>query len=109
MELGLETMDDRTKSIVSHLTPIGWLISFYFNYKNKETNTSFYLRQTLGIYIFAIAGGLIALFHILIPVIIWYLLVTALLIISLTGALNGTQKEVPVTGDMFQMWFKDII
>jgi len=107
MEAQTRTMDDRTRSIVSHLTPIGWMVAYYINAGEKGNNTSFYLRQTLGIHLFFILGGLIAMFHIPIATIIWYVLVLALWGISLKGAMEGSQKEVPVTGDMFQAWFKE--
>ncbi len=109
MEGTTKSMDDKTKSIIAHLTIIGWIIALVLNQNDKGANTSFYLRQTLGIYLFFILGGLIGLFHIPFMVMLWYFLVFILWVLSILGALGGTQKEVPVVGDMFQQWFKGVL
>jgi uncharacterized membrane protein len=102
-------MDDKTKSIVAHLTIIGWIIALVMNQTDKGPNTSYYLRQMLGLTLLAIVGS-IALSLLPIPVIgtIWSILMLVLWIISLIGALGGTQKPLPVVGEMFQQWFKGI-
>lgn len=97
-------MDDKTKSIVAHLWIIGWIISIVQNQNNKEPLTSFYLRQTLGIYIV----GLLAWLPIPYLTYIVGIAVLVFWILSLLGALSGEQKATPVVGDMFQQWFKAI-
>ena len=101
-------MDDKTKSIVAHLTLIGWIIALVMNQNDKGPNTSFYLRQNLGLLLFWIFGWVIGLAHIAPLVWIWYVLIFILWVISLISAIGGTQKAVPVVGDMFQQWFKGI-
>lgn len=102
-------MDDKTKSIVAHLTIIGWIIALVMNQTDKGPNTSFYLRQMLGLTLLAIVGSIVLS---LIPggIIgtIWSVLMLILWIISLIGALGDTQKPLPVVGEMFQQWFKGI-
>ena len=97
-------MDDKTKSIVAHLWIIGWIIALVSNQNDKGPNTSFYLRQTLGIYLVGI------LYWLPIPFLYWVigLAVLVLWILSLLGAIAGTTKPVPVVGEMFQQWFKGI-
>lgn len=101
-------MDDKTKSIVAHLTIIGWVIALIMNQSEKGPNTSFYLRQMLGLMILTILGWLLALTPVPILSTIWTILLLILWIISLIGALGGTQKPLPVVGEMFQQWFKGI-
>lgn len=101
-------MDDKTKSIVSHLTLIGWIIALVLNQNEKGPLTSFYLRQNLGLMLFWVFGWVINLAHIPFLVMIWYVLIFILWLISLLGAIGGTEKPVPVVGDMFQQWFKGI-
>lgn len=101
-------MDDKTKSIVAHLTIIGWVIALVLNQTEKGPNTSFYLRQMLGLVILSILGWVIAFTGVPVISMIWYILVFVLWIISLVGALSGEQKPLPVVGDMFQQWFKGI-
>jgi len=97
-------MDDKTKSIVGHLTLIGWLIALVMNQNDKGVNTSFYLRQMLGILIFSVLAWIPVP---VLPYVIWVLSLI-LWILSFIGALSGEQKPVPVVGDMFQQWFKGI-
>jgi uncharacterized membrane protein len=96
-------MDDKTKSIVAHITLIGWIIALVMNQSDKGPNTSFYLRQNLGLYILAIVGSILGM--LILPVIstIVGVCVLILWILSLLGALSGEQKTTPVVGDMFQI------
>lgn len=101
-------MDDKTKSIVAHLTLIGWIIALVMNQSEKGANTSFYLRQNLGLAILAIAGSIIGMLTLSIISTIVGIAVLVLWILSLLGALSGEQKLSPGVGDMFQQWFKGI-
>ncbi len=93
--------DSTLKLILAHLG-ILWLVAYFLNKDNKSELVSFYLRQTLGLYLFWIL--------IIIPVIgwIWSLFMLVLWIISLIGALQGKQKHVPLFGKLFQKWFSGI-
>ncbi len=102
-------MDDKTKSIVAHLTLIGWVIALVMNQgAEKGPNTSYYLRQMLGLIILMVVGSLLGLIPVPYLSMIWWILVLILWVLSLVGALGGTQKPVPVVGEMFQQWFKGI-
>ena len=46
-------MDAKIKAIVAHLTPIGWIIALVVNMNRKEEYASYYIRQTLGLYLAA--------------------------------------------------------
>jgi uncharacterized membrane protein len=97
-------MDDKTKSIVTHLFGIGWIIALVMNQNDKGEMTSFYLRQMLGILIFSVLAWIPIPF---LPFIIW-IAAFILWVLSFVGALSGEKKLVPVVGDMFQQWFKGI-
>lgn len=101
-------MDDKTKSIVAHITLIGWVIALVMNQSDKGANTAFYLRQNLGLMIIAIAGSVLGMLTVNIIGTIISVAVLVLWILSLLGALSGEQKPTPVVGDMFQQWFKGI-
>ena len=96
-------MDAKTKAIVAHLTIIGWIIALVINSGQKEELASYYIRQTLGLYLIAIVLGWI-------PVIGWILWIVVFVfwILSLVGAINGEMKETPVVGKYFQDWFKSL-
>jgi uncharacterized membrane protein len=101
-------MDDKTKSIVAHITLIGWIIALVMNQSDKGPLTSFYLRQMLGLTILSIAGWIIGMLTLSIISTIISIAVLILWILSLVGALSGTEKPSPGVGDMFQQWFKGI-
>jgi len=101
-------MDDKTKSIVAHLTLIGWIIALVMNQSDKGPITSFYLRQNLGLMIIAVAGSVLGMLTLPIISTIVGVAVLILWILSLLGAISGEQKPTPVLGDMFQSWFKGI-
>lgn len=101
-------MDDKTKSIVAHITFIGWIIALVMNQSDKGANTSFYLRQNLGLWLIAVAGTVLGMLTVSLIGNIVSIVVLVLWVISLIGALSGEQKPSPVVGEMFQSWFKSI-
>ena len=101
-------MDDKTKSIVAHLTIIGWVIALVMNQTDKGPNTSFYLRQMLGLTVLGLFGWLLGMTPIPILSTIVSIGVVILWVLSLIGSLSGEQKPLPVVGDMFQQWFNGI-
>ena len=94
--------DGKTIAIVAHLTIIGFIIALVMNSSNRTEFGSFYIRQTLGIFLLSLVW--------IIPVIGWIagLLVFVLWVVSLIGALGGNKKPVFLLGDQFQEWFKSI-
>ncbi|WP_319265554.1 hypothetical protein [uncultured Draconibacterium sp.] len=96
-------MDGKTKAIIAHIYWIGWVIALVLNSNEKDELTSFYLRQLLGLFLFSVLISLIPIVNIfgwIITLVFW--------IISLIGAINGEQKEIPWVGSYFQDWFKGI-
>ncbi len=94
-------MNGKTKAIVAHIYWIGWVIALILNSSEKDELTSFYLRQLLGLFLLSIILWFI-------PVIGWIanIIIFIFWIISLIGAINGEQKEIPWVGKLFQDWFK---
>ena len=101
-------MDDKTKSIVAHITLIGWIIALVMNQNDKGPNTSFYLRQVLGLMVLTLIGWVLSIITFTWIYGIFGLIAFILWIISIIGAASGEQKPVPVVGEMFQQWFKSI-
>ena len=94
-------MDGKTKAIVAHITIIGWIIALVLNSTEKDEFASYYIRQTLGIYLLGIV-------LIIIPVInvFGWIVTLVLWILSLIGSIQAEKKESPVIGKYFQDWFK---
>jgi len=96
-------MTPQTKSIIAHITLIGWVIALLLNNENKDVQTSFYVRQTLGLYI----TGLVLSF---IPILGWILslVVFAFWVLSLINAIQNNMNEIPLVGKFYQDLFKGI-
>jgi uncharacterized membrane protein len=95
--------DGKNVAIIAHITLIGWIIALVMNNNNKNELASFYIRQMLGLMIFAFVLSFI-------PMVGWMLNLglIVLWVISLIGALEGQKKLVPILGEYFQDWFKSI-
>lgn len=104
-------MDNKTLSIVSYITPIGWLIAFLVDREKTDALRRYHLKQSLGLilisFLFNIVIGTVAY---LIPLISFILSLLAiavlvLLIIGILNAANGQMKPVPVVGKYFENTF----
>ena len=93
-------MDGKTKAIVAHITIIGWIIALVLNSNDKDEFASYYIRQTLGIYL---AGFILSW----IPDIWWIVSIVVFIfwLLSLIGSIQGERKESPWIGKYFQDWF----
>ncbi len=96
-------MNDKVKAIIAHITLFGWLIALALHYFTEQTPLArFYLRQVLGLLLF----GFIIRF---IPFMVLGLPLTIALVVlwgmSLYGAIQGEEKELPLIGQYFQRWF----
>ncbi|WP_423128426.1 hypothetical protein [Gaoshiqia sp. Z1-71] len=96
-------MSSQLKAIVAHITLIGWIIALILNNTEKDELTSFYLRQTLGIYLLGLVGTIIPAIRVIVGVVVFILW-----IISLIGAIQQKRNEIPVIGTYFQDWFRGI-
>lgn len=94
-------MDGKTKAIVAHITIIGWIIALVVNSNDKDEFASYYIRQTLGIYLAGIVLGWI-------PYVGWIIsiIVFVFWILSLVSSIQGERKETPFLGEYFQNWFQ---
>ena len=116
-------MDKKTTALVSYITIIGWLISF-FSYKGQEKDSfvSYHLKQSFGLFITGIV----------LSIVLWILLIIlgmispslallisgisglislALFVLMIIGILNankGEEKPLPIIGKMFEGKFSFI-
>lgn len=103
--------EGKTMAIIAYITIFGLLIAFIMNNDKKNSFTAYHLRQSLGlgatglalsvINIIPILGWLISILGSLFLIVLW--------VIGLMGAINGQEKPVPVLGEKFQEWFKNIL
>lgn len=93
-------MKPKTKSMLAHLTPLGWLVSFVLNTRERDNLTGFYLAQTIGLYLCFFLTRFIPGYY----VIAWAFFFV-FWIYSFVGALKGEQNLIPFFGSYFQKWF----
>lgn len=96
-------MKPKTKSILAHLTPAGWLVALVLNIMKKDPLTSFYLRQLLGLYICFFVTRFIPEYYI----VAWGFLFV-FWTYSFVGTVKGMENPIPFIGDYFQKWFSKI-
>ncbi len=95
--------DGKNVAIIAHITLIGWIIAIVMNSSSKNEYASFYIRQTLGIFLLWVIVSFIPFINI-----IGWILCLIMIIMSLIGALSGEKKPVFLLGDQFQDWFKSL-
>jgi len=101
--------EGKTMAIISHLWIIGLLIAFFMNNSKKNYFASFYIKQMVGLNLFQLLNGWIIYEYVSTKAsAIIGLLLLVLWVISIVGAVQGKEKSIPVIGDQFQDWFKNI-
>lgn len=107
-------MDNKTVSIVSYITIIGWLIAYFVGKDNLDALSKYHLRQSLGLAIIAIITGIILnILVFMIPAIgmvAWLIQIVffVLFIIGIINASNAQMKPLPVIGKFFEDKFSFI-
>ncbi|WP_342328539.1 DUF4870 domain-containing protein [Pedobacter sp. FW305-3-2-15-E-R2A2] len=103
-------MNNKTLSIVSYITLIGWLIA-YFNGKEKaDSLLKYHLRQALGLAIVSIIFNVVlTIVATIIPALSFLgivgLVIVVLWIMGIINAANGAEKPTPLVGKMFENKF----
>ncbi len=105
-------MNGRSIALLCYVPVVGWLIAFilYLGNNTKDSIVRFHLRQTLGLLVMYIGGGIILRFFpvafLLLP---FGLFCLVLWVLGLLSALKDEEKPVIWVGKYFQDWFKNFI
>ncbi len=105
--------EGKTIAIISYLTLIGLIIAFVMNNDKKNDFASFHIRQSLGIFVISI---IIFVFFFILAFIVYIpflstivnLCIVVLWVLGFIGAIQGEKKLIPVIGEHFQKWFKNV-
>ncbi|MCW3466414.1 DUF4870 domain-containing protein [Chitinophaga nivalis] len=106
-------MNNRTLSMLSYVTLIGWLIAYFSGKEKTDALLIYHLKQSLGLAIVSILLNIV-LYAISYLVPAWSLLSLAgwtILIFWILGMINAgndAQKPVPVFGKAFEHKFSFI-
>ncbi|SEH39767.1 import component protein [Chryseobacterium culicis] len=105
-------MDNKTLSIVSYITLLGWLISFVIGKEKSNSLLKYHLKQSLGLIIFSIVLSIILNVLMLVTKIgmlgIVGFIPLILMIIGIINAANDVEKPLPIIGKMFEDKFSFI-
>lgn len=96
-------------AIISYITIIGTLVAFIMNQNKHNYFAAYHIRQALGVFL----TGLIVNFLQRYIDFNWLDLllslgVFVLWIFGLIAAIQGEEKPVPLLGEQFQEWFRNI-
>jgi uncharacterized membrane protein len=103
-------MNNKTLSIVSYITIIGWLVAYLKGKDNADSMLKYHLRQALGLalvnIIFSLALNIVAM---VIPALsfigVFGFVFLGLWIIGIINAANGALKPLPLIGKIFENKF----
>jgi uncharacterized membrane protein len=105
-------MKPKNIALIAHFPFIGWIVSIilYYQQDNKNAFASFYLRQTLGIYLFNLAVDivLVGIFKMGFLVTPIQLTVFVAVVYSFIKCINDSEEPLPLLGEKFQEWFKNL-
>jgi len=104
-----EIEEGKGLAIVSYLTLIGIIISYFLNNDKKNAFISFHLRQSIGLWLmFHLLGFVASSFDSWGVTSGFYLFFCILFIYGLIGAIGSKTQPVPMLGEFFQKWFANI-
>ena len=102
-------MDNKTISILSYITLIGWLIAYFSGKEKADDSARYHLKQGLGLIVFSFALSIVLQIVMSITHIyaLSYISVVSLmlLIIGAINASNGAKKPLPFIGSFFENKF----
>jgi len=102
--------EGKTIAIIAYLTIIGLIIAFVMNNDKKNIFASYHIRQSLGLALTGLAIGIIGI----IPILGWFIYIVGIFvllfmwILGLLNAINGNEKPVPILGEKYIEWFKNL-
>ncbi len=109
-ETGSSGFDAKTIAVISYLTVIGLVIAFIMNNDRKDDFTTYHIKQSLGLTVLGFGLFIIGM----IPFLGWLIsflgsvFLLVLWIMGLVNAVNNKKEPVPLLGDYFEEWFKNI-
>ncbi|AWM14695.1 hypothetical protein NHF50_12885 [Flavobacterium sp. NRK F10] len=100
----------KNTAIISYITIIGSVIAIFMNQdENKSNFASFHIRQALGIFLtFFLLGYPIGYFNSWMVSSAFWLFIFILWIYGFLGCLNNEKRIVPIVGDFYQKFFKNL-
>ena len=103
-------MNNKTLSIVSYITLIGWLVAYFLGKDKADALLRYHLKQSLGLAIVSIVFNVILNVIVsLVPGLAFLGLIGFVIVVfwilGIINAANSAQKPVPLFGKAFETSF----
>jgi uncharacterized membrane protein len=112
---GFRSGNGKTVAILCYLGLIGWLLAYVLHLNKRTFLGAYHLRQTIALFILAIALWVGQMLMIPVHTTSWITIVLTLLvrfallfcwIIGFTGAVKGKKRPMPLIGEKAQQLFR---
>ncbi|WP_430613117.1 DUF4870 domain-containing protein [Flavobacterium sp. JP2137] len=106
-------MDNKTFSIVSYITLIGWLVAYFGGKEKADDLLKYHLKQSLGLFLtaflFQIALGIVVFIIPALSILSYIgIFFFVLFILGIINAANAEKKPLPIIGKTFENSFSFI-
>ncbi|MBK0370008.1 hypothetical protein [Flavobacterium agrisoli] len=103
------TENGKTAAITAYILIIGVLIAMSMNSEDKNKFAAFHIRQALGLSLtFISLGAIISNFDSFFITFPMWIGISVLWVFGITSAIKGETTPIPILGNLFQKWFKNI-
>lgn len=106
----VQTSDNKNIAIIAYITIIGLIIAYVMNNEKKDAFASFHIKQSTGLALTGLALGMIGM----IPILGWIINILGIFvllymwIVGIMNAVNGKESPVPILGEKYKEWFKNL-
>lgn len=99
----------KTTAIIGYITIIGTIIAIFMNMETKNPFAGFHIRQAFGIHLsFYVLAYFVGYADSWIVSSAFFIFFFVLWAYGLVGALQNEMKTIPILGEYFQKWFKNL-
>lgn len=102
--------DGKNIAIIAYITIIGLIIAYIMNNDKKDAFALYHIKQSTGLALTALALGMIGM----IPILGWIINILGVFvllymwILGMMNAINGKESSVPILGEKYEEWFKNM-
>ncbi|HEY2433930.1 MAG TPA: hypothetical protein VGI12_14750 [Vicinamibacterales bacterium] len=100
--------EDKAAAIISYLTLLGFVVALVLNNSKKTPLGAYHLRQTLGLWLTAMACGVGQIVLVFIPILGWLAIFAmwgtlfVCWLMGLLAAIKGQMTPMPLVGGFYQ-------
>ena len=95
---------------IAYITFVGLIIAFVMNRDKREEFANYHIKQSLGLALTGLALGILSI----IPFLGWIIWIVGIIVLAymwvmgLMNSINKKQVPVPLIGEKYAEWFKNI-